>query len=394
VNLESLPQLRVVEEARIGNSADPNLGFSIVSNMTVDRDGNVYVFDMPGMQVRVFSPRGAPLRMIGRKGEGPGEFEGSASISIWGDTLVAIGDGGGGCGSNIMLFNRNGTFLSSSLTPGVRVALQSGVGVVAPKLIRSDGKIVGHQTCFTGGDAPGAGTTKATDTVRVPRVLFDMKGVPVDTLGFDLRFPPGPRVRRDTLLIEGRRHPVPPAPSDAPLSIATLDGRVVIDRKAPQNVSQTVIRMTHVRMNGDTASTRVLRYAPKRYTAAVLDSFASQSARVPGGSYRIVDGVPQITPYANPAAAAAAIRARLSFPAYQTPVSQSFLAEDNAIWLAREDDGGAQRHWIIFDAQGRPRGRADLPRRARLGWASGTTLWIIYPDEDDVPWVIRYRIAS
>jgi hypothetical protein len=34
VNLESLPQLRVVEEARIGKSADPNLGLSIRARLS------------------------------------------------------------------------------------------------------------------------------------------------------------------------------------------------------------------------------------------------------------------------------------------------------------------------------------------------------------------------
>src|SRR6185436_3773336 len=77
-DLEALPRLRLVEELRIGNAADPKLGFSSIGSVAVDREGNVYAFEVQAAEIRVFTPAGRALRTIGRRGDGPGEFQESA----------------------------------------------------------------------------------------------------------------------------------------------------------------------------------------------------------------------------------------------------------------------------------------------------------------------------
>ena len=172
-----------------------------------------------------------------------------------------------------------------------------------------------------------------------------------------------------------------------------MDGRVTVERRTPASASQATFRIVRTRFSGETVFDRALAYAPVRYSPVVLDSLARMSASVPGGSYALVNGMPQITPYANVPAAEAIVRGKMNFPAFQIPVTSVTIAADESLWLHREDTGGATALWSIVDRQGIPRGNVELPRRARIAWASGSVVWLVVPDADDVPWLVRYRLA-
>ena len=61
-----------------------------VVGLDVDSRGNVYVADRSS-QLLVFSPAGAVLRKLGRKGQGPGEFDGIAGVRVLpGDSVYAF----------------------------------------------------------------------------------------------------------------------------------------------------------------------------------------------------------------------------------------------------------------------------------------------------------------
>jgi hypothetical protein len=396
IDLETLAPLRLVEELRIGHRDDPDLGFTRIGPMALDRDGNVYVWDIQSYHLRVYGPDGRRLRTIGRRGEGPGEFRNIGSVGVKGDTVWTVTDGGGSCRVMISLFKRDGTFLTSAQSAGSRVLLSGGTTTVSrPMTMRADGSFIGGEpTCFTGSANAPPGGPGPRDTVRVPRVLFDMKGNVTDTLGWHLRPPPAERARRDTAIIEGRRHPLPPPPTDERIELALTDGRLTVDRATPRSAAPATIRVVRTGFRGDTIFDRQLRYTPLRYTSSALDSIAAGSARIPGGSYRLVNNVPEITPFANPDAARATIRARLSFPPFQVPISSSSLGQDGSLWLRREDNGGPAFRWVVLNPDGRPRGRVEIPRNVRLAWTSGSTVWATWSDEDDVQWLVRYRLES
>jgi hypothetical protein len=64
-----------------------------VSGLDVDSRGNVYVADRSD-QLLVFSPQGAVVRKLGRKGQGPGEFDGLYSVRVLpGDSVYAFDSG-------------------------------------------------------------------------------------------------------------------------------------------------------------------------------------------------------------------------------------------------------------------------------------------------------------
>jgi hypothetical protein len=83
----------------------------------------------------------------------------------------------------------------------------------------------------------------------------------------------------------------------------------------------------------------------------------------------------------------------MSFPEYQPPVQQSVVGADGGLWLRREDAGGPTWRWLVLDDSGMPRGEVELSRRARVAWSRGDDLWVIEPDEFDIPWLVRYRVA-
>jgi hypothetical protein len=65
---------------------------SPVSNVDVDAQNNIYVLDIKASQVKVFDKDGHFVRTIGRKGQGPGEFEGAWKIFISsGNELIVEG---------------------------------------------------------------------------------------------------------------------------------------------------------------------------------------------------------------------------------------------------------------------------------------------------------------
>jgi hypothetical protein len=65
-----------IEEAlSIGTAeGDPNYMFSEVRDMTVDDEGNIYVLDFKEPFVRKYTSEGKFIKIIGKKGQGPGEI--------------------------------------------------------------------------------------------------------------------------------------------------------------------------------------------------------------------------------------------------------------------------------------------------------------------------------
>ncbi len=55
-------------------SQQPDYTFFLISDVTADEEGNLYVLDYKGCSLKKFSEEGRFLKSFGRRGEGPGEF--------------------------------------------------------------------------------------------------------------------------------------------------------------------------------------------------------------------------------------------------------------------------------------------------------------------------------
>ncbi len=77
----------------IGQVDGPDeIAFGRVSEVTVDRSGRMYVYDLNDAQIRQYDANGKFLRKIGQKGKGPGEYEWVFAMDIADDSLLATFD--------------------------------------------------------------------------------------------------------------------------------------------------------------------------------------------------------------------------------------------------------------------------------------------------------------
>jgi hypothetical protein len=77
------------ELTRIAAAEGP-ASFGRIASVVADDRGNVYVADQQASEIRVFDAKGTHLRTIGRRGQGPGEFDELYSLAWMGDTLLAL----------------------------------------------------------------------------------------------------------------------------------------------------------------------------------------------------------------------------------------------------------------------------------------------------------------
>jgi len=78
------PQLKLEKVQEIGGIEvlDENVAFYMPLDMALDAEGNLYVLDTGNHRIQKFSPDGDFLATLGRKGQGPGEFNFPGSLDI------------------------------------------------------------------------------------------------------------------------------------------------------------------------------------------------------------------------------------------------------------------------------------------------------------------------
>lgn len=75
-------------------SEDENVLFYMPSDIAFDSQGNVYVLDSGNHRIQKFGPNGKYIASIGRKGQGPGEFQYPLSIDVDSEGYLYVSDSG------------------------------------------------------------------------------------------------------------------------------------------------------------------------------------------------------------------------------------------------------------------------------------------------------------
>jgi hypothetical protein len=395
LSLESLSILVADEELRIGSTEDPDVGFSRIGEVDVDADGVLFVFENADLEIRAYDPRGRLLRRFGRRGAGPGEFQGAARLGIVGDTVWTIQS----LPRRLTLFTRDGQLLLAATPETVTLQLPTGLGHVNPWGMRPDGLFFSEFTTVSYNRNAPASPVQPSDSIPVPRVLFDATGAVVDTVGWDPS--PPPRMvpppgyvspPSETIELGSNRYRVPIPPSALPTWTALGDGRIIFDQPLPTEVD-AIFTVTRLDLASDTVYSRRIHYRPESYTVEKLDSIADAAARVPGGGVYLASvGPPAPEPFADPLTVRA-IREKMNFPEFQSTITSAWVAQDEGLWLRRVANGDIAR-WVILDAEGLPRGGLTLPANSRIVWSRGDSFWAVELDELDVPWLVRYRLRA
>ena len=373
---------------------DPDIGFSRLAGVDIDRDGNVYALESLVPEIRVYDAKGVLHHRIGGRGGGPGEFEGTPQFGVKGDTVWAIDTRL----NRITLFKRDGTVLSTGPFERVTVPLPSGYGYVIPRVMRPDGKFTGHMSGVGGGGGSEPTDVGPTDSIPVPFVLFEATGGVTDTIGWAGRPPPKlwrppSEYRWEMKFVDvgGRQQVLPMPPSGLPWWEPMVDGYLFIGTPLAQNPEQGVLSVTRIGLHGETLFHTPLFYRPLPYSAADLDSIAARGARGEAGGM-----LPIFTPGApvpdDWPVIGRSLRAEMDFPEFQLSIEYPWVSKAGSVWLRRQDVDSPVARWVLLDPQGRPRGELELPRELQIRWHEGNTLWAVDPEEFDVPWLVRFTI--
>jgi hypothetical protein len=361
-----VPLWRVAPEVRAGTGDGPG-ALSTVSDVTMGRDGSVYVSQPQENVVKVYDARGRYLRSIGREGSGPGEFDRPSSLGWRGDTLWVVDTPQ----TRISLFLPNGRFVRS-ISFSRAAPLTDGRHHIPGSLL-ADGSVLGMwQTPLS--------LIAGTPPVSVPMVRFTARGEPIALLARD--------EHRNAfgVIAEGTsRTYFPQRFTDTPLTAVSPDGSavVMVRRNAATRSDSTVFSVQRFHHSGRVTLSRNYRYRPLPLTREMVERAEDEHVGALGET-RIR------TPEAS--VLRRQIRESLYRPRFLPPVTRLVLGRDGTIWLRREDLGRDMAWWHVLDGRGRIIARAWVPAGVRLVYADRTQIWAVELDEFDVPTLVKYRI--
>ena len=104
---------RLDEEFRFGGSSDLPLGS--IDGLVVGPEGSIHLTGRGDVAIHVLGEDGRYVGMIGRRGDGPGEFRDSPQIGVLGDTLWALDR----LLRRVSRFTLSGDFIDSRPIPGI-----------------------------------------------------------------------------------------------------------------------------------------------------------------------------------------------------------------------------------------------------------------------------------
>jgi hypothetical protein len=89
---QQAPTWRLVEEWRVGGEVEGALSFSDPRGLQRLPNGGLVVLDFKDQQIHFFDARGTPVRTVGRKGAGPGEYRNANGLFVMPNGQIVISD--------------------------------------------------------------------------------------------------------------------------------------------------------------------------------------------------------------------------------------------------------------------------------------------------------------
>jgi hypothetical protein len=356
-----IPTVDVREEVRIqSNDSVPGMLLTRVEDLVVLPDGRILTVHMREGVVRVFDPRGRLIKVIGRRGDGPGEFPDPVKAGYVGDRIwvrdhgrhryqlfdartyeligsVAAGPNGGS--AHGLTSDTTSLFTKSvrDSTPHLDVYGRTGERRMPLAL---GFRLAGHHFEI---EVPGTTPEGMLTGRNESRTIYS----PLLTATRIALVPGG----REAFALEASELWKGPPGQFTIRRIETATGRI----SSPVTVPLPVRRITSSEADSLLSITPgVLRFAIRR-SPRLLDEYRGK-AKVP-----------------------------VTYPAFN-----DFLpSADGVLWLteyARPDTR------LVVDVSGKPLMRVRLPKGFVVHAVSRTHVWGVTLDADDLPIISRYRI--
>lgn len=334
--------------------------FGRISGVVADGDGRIYVADAPANEIRVFAPDGRFLYRIGRKGQGPGEFDGPCCLALRDDDpTLWVRDGGN---ARYMAFTLGDSAATYRLS--VRMA-HTDVNRWAPVGFDSAGNLIDVGTLARTGNG-GISRTPA-----VGRHHIDTTGrvVSIDTI-------PGPPEDSVPVHLVGRRD----GPSRMTFFVYQPYGPLALVAHSP---------------TGEWA-----RGVSSRYSIALY----GRDGRLVRTLERALEG-PALTA-GERAIGESSIQADMKrtglargefpfdIPDRKPPLRSLTFDQDGRLWVQHSVTEGAPARADVYARDGRLLYEVSWPQRTELTGASrGDLVYAVQRDSLDTPSIVRMKLV-
>jgi hypothetical protein len=347
---ESRAELRgVFHPVRLANSP-ASADLLGVNGLDVDSRGNVYVADRSS-QLVVFSPQGTMLRKLGRKGQGPGEFDWIASVRVLpGDSVYAFDSGL----QRVTVFPPRSNRAAYSVNVGTNAMLFSHWVVPATS---NRTIFAAYRAAFGDGDGRGVSGHRK----EVLRIL--------NPDGSILRDSVASFAETEALIVHGAVEGVMFNPFGRQPVFAFGGGDHV-----------------YAAWNGDLA-VRVYSTAGR----LVWTIHPAIAARPRAVTQKDRDSVVAMLDGTVPAAAVRRAFAEVGSESW--PLFRDMVVDDaDRVWLGLLGKHGEPVHWAAFDQSGAQVASMDLPENVSLRVLRGRMAYGVELDQDDVARVVIYEL--
>jgi len=352
----------LVEEVRIADDARGDLFVTTPVALALAPDGELYVGQQMAGEVRIHAPSGELLGRFGTTGNGPGEYQGIAAVSVVADTVYVSDQRL----RRVTLLERDGSFIRTErflVDPGPPLIPQPPLQVLP------------------GGNAvatPGVPSLLAHEGTPITIFLVDRHGEVLETLVVWLSMQDGTwfEAARGA---GSRRLPT----SDSPLWAASWDGTwfAKVDRPFPSGTTPPEFTITLLDLSGGAAVSQSVGYDPTPMDPAVADSAVADAIEFVAMLNGSREGVER------------RVRDEYRVSDWWAPVDALQVSEEGDVWVRRERPGTATATWEVYRVlEGVPSVRVELPAAVDIRIVTANHVWAVVRTEFGVPEVVRYRI--
>lgn len=347
---------RLVEEWRVGGEVDGPHSFGDVRALAYLPDGRIVVLDARDQQVHYLDATGQPVRTVGRKGAGPGEFAGANGLVVTARGEVVVNDHSN---NRLTVLAPNGDFVKT-----VPILNVWGFGYTWDAYVNARGLIDEYVSVRREG-APGSLAARrvwSADYARIDTILpLDCPGVPKpDPTDVNYQF----RSSRGGMVMQI------PFVSPRLGLVRSADGATWAGRYPGYAIIE------HVPPGTCTADATIRLTGRVRVPAAMRDSEVGD-VRTSAGRYGVpvpdLDKIPR------------------EFPGFEAV----FLDSSKRLWVERRTTA-TERRFEVYGPGGDPVAEVDTPRAFaayRPVVITNDRALGFVTDEDDVLYLVSYRIV-
>lgn len=329
---------------------------TFITDLVVGTSGAVFASESGSATLWRFEPDLQRATVVGRRGQGPGEFRVAPKLSVSSDGIVAADV----AQQRVSVFTESGR-LRSSATPDALVSPTFGATRV--HLIRAYGDrlILQQHRAQRTAENPFSEMQGSVATVALPN-----NSDRLDTVALHVPL-------LTTVVSSGKAPALVISPMQAPTIVAISargDATVVLDQPRRPDGRRT-LRATFT-LAGRPSVVRELAYPRIPLSTSDRARFVRQASN-------------------GNAAQSAALASMMAGFRDVPGAGSAFISRDTTVWVSRQVAPKATAY-DVYSFEGKPLGSCSMPLAYRVYEVDGASAWGVVFDDDGVPWPTRFAL--